>query len=64
MLVIYFSNEILDQVAEIQRVKCRLLTFRISTEFKHYASDMFEQFQARQKQYLMLKIFNEEIDIQ
>jgi len=63
VLVIYFSNEVLDYMAEIYKVKCRLLDYNQTVPFKTHAEDIFEQFQARQKQFLMMKIFDEEIDI-
>jgi hypothetical protein len=40
-----------------------VLNTTYTSEFKQYAADLFEQFQARQKQYLMMWIFQEEIDI-
>lgn len=44
-------------------MKVKLLDSNVSIEFKNHAEDMYEQFEARQKQYLMMKIFEQEIDI-
>jgi hypothetical protein len=63
MLVIYFSDDLLDQMAEIHEVKVRLLDHGQTIQFKNHAEDLYEQFQARQKQFLMMKIFDQEIDI-
>ena len=63
ILVIYFSNEVLDQMAEISDVKCRLLDYNESLNFKNHAEELYEQFQARQKQFLMQQVFEQEIDI-
>ena len=62
-IIIYFSDDVLDQMAEINRLKCRLLDQNVSTYFKNHAEELFEQFQARQKQFLMLKVLDQEIDI-
>jgi hypothetical protein len=40
-----------------------MLNQKTVAPFKQYAVDLFEQFQARQKQFLMLQVFKEEIDI-
>ena len=45
ILVVYFSDEVLDAVAEIKKVQCRLLEGKGATaEFKTYGNDMFEKF--------------------
>lgn len=64
MLVIFFSNELLDKVAEVYELPVRLLDMDQAIQFKDYAEEIFEEFQARQKQFLMRKIFEEEIDIE
>ncbi len=57
ILVIYFSDDTLDKMAEILELKVKLLDSNVAIEFKNHAEDMYEQFEARQKQYLMMKIF-------
>lgn len=42
ILVIYFSDEILDKMAEIFEVQVRLLDYNYNVEFKTYAVEMFE----------------------
>lgn len=64
MLVIFFSNELLDKVAEVYELPVRLLDMDQAIQFKDYAEEIFEEFQARQKQFLMRKIFEEEIDLE
>lgn len=63
MLVIYFSDDTLDKMAEILEVKVRLLDHGSTMPFKNHAEELYEQFQARQKQFLMMKVFEQEIDI-
>ncbi|CDW85080.1 anoctamin-like protein [Stylonychia lemnae] len=63
LLVIYFSDDLLDEMAEIYELPVRLLDQNQSVPFKNYAEDVYEQFQARQKQFLMMKIFEQEIDV-
>jgi hypothetical protein len=42
---VYFSDEVLDAVAEIKKLQCRLLEGKgMTAEFKTYGSDLFEQF--------------------
>jgi hypothetical protein len=42
---VYFSDEVLDAVAEIKKLQCRLLEGNgITADFKTYGSDLFEQF--------------------
>ncbi len=44
ILVIYFSDEVLDFVAEINKIDCRLLGKKYTAQFKTYASDLYEKF--------------------
>lgn len=44
ILVIFFSDEILDQMAEIEKVKVRMLDEGVTMKFQNHAEDMFEQF--------------------
>jgi hypothetical protein len=62
-LIIYFADDLLDQVAELNNIEVRLLDKNQTLPFKNFAEDIYEQFNARQKQYLMKTIFEQEIDI-
>lgn len=42
ILVIYFSDEVLDYVAEINNMQCRLLDSKATAPFKTFASDLYE----------------------
>jgi hypothetical protein len=42
ILVIYFSDEILDYVAEIKGIECRLLESKGTAPFKTFASELYE----------------------
>lgn len=44
MLVVYFADDVLDQVAEINQVQCRLLNQKATLPFKQYAIELYEQF--------------------
>ena len=46
-IVMYFDDAVLDLMAEILEVNCRMSNYNIMTEFKCFASDMFDQFNAR-----------------
>ena len=46
-IVIYFEDNVLDLMAEITQVKCRMMNYNVCEDFKCYASDMFDQFNAR-----------------
>lgn len=51
-------------MAELDELPVRLLDINYALPFKDYAEDMFEAFQARQKQYLMRKILTQQIDLE
>lgn len=57
MVLIFFQDELLDEMAEILELQVRLIDTGQTAPFKDHAEDLFEQFQARHNQYLMLKIF-------
>lgn len=44
IIVIFFSDDVLDKMAEILEVKVRLLDKGQAVPFKNYAEEMFEQF--------------------
>ena len=48
VVVLYFDDSLIDMMAEIQGVKARLSNYPVLTEFKCFASDLFEQFNSRQ----------------
>lgn len=45
-------------------MEVRILDHGQTLPFKTYADDIYEQFNARQKQFLMMKVFEQEIDIE
>jgi len=63
VLVIYFPDELLDQMGELLEVDVRLLNFNRTYPFKNHADDLYESFNAREKHLIMLKIFEQEIDL-
>ena len=44
IVVIYVDDTLLDVMAELIKVKCRLSNYKCMLEFKCYAADLFEQF--------------------
>ena len=44
MILIYFPDELLDQMAEIHEVQVRLLDSMQTAPFKDHAEELFEQF--------------------
>lgn len=62
ILVIYVDDILLDVMGEILKVKCRLSSHRCLLDFKCYASDLFEQFDNRQTQSIILQTFNMQFD--
>lgn len=59
--MVYFPQEVLDQMAELLDLECRIHDRNETHQFKAYAKDLFEKFQARQNQYLMIKVLEQEI---
>ena len=47
IVVIYFPKDVLDKMAEIVDLECKLQDSQHSQPFKTYANDLFERFQAR-----------------
>ena len=46
-IVVYFEDSVLDLMAEISQVKCRMMNYNVYEEFTCYASEHFDQFNAR-----------------
>jgi len=44
IIVVYVDDTLLDVMAELLRVKCRMSEYKVQMEFKCYAADLFEQF--------------------
>lgn len=63
LVCVFFSNDTYDVMAEILRVKTRLKMYDYMNEFKGYASELFEQYNSRQAQYIMMKTFERTMDI-
>jgi len=48
VVVIYVDDTLLDVMAELLKVRCRLSAHKLMVEFKCYAADLFEQFDNQQ----------------
>ena len=53
IVVIYVDDTLLDVMAELIKVKCRLSNHKCMLEFKCYAADLFEQFDNQQTQAII-----------
>jgi len=62
IVVIYVDDTLLDVMAELLRVKCRVSSHKCMLEFKCYAADLFEQFDNQQTQSIILQTFNMHFD--
>ena len=63
ILVVYVDDTLLDVMAELLKVRCRMSAHKIMLDFKCYASDLFEQFDNQQTQSIVLQSFNMHFDI-
>ena len=63
IVVVYFEDEVIDFMAEILQVKARLNEFDCLVPFRCYAADMFERFNSRQIQSIIMQTFSTEFDI-
>lgn len=63
MIVLYFDDSVIDLMGEILGIECRLSKYDCQLPFKCYASDMFDQFNARQLQTIILETLEQEMDI-
>ena len=64
IMVLYFDDSVLDLMAEIQKVKVKMSQYDCLVEFKCFAEDKFQPFNARQKQAIILKSLENDIDIE
>ena len=46
-VVLYFEDSVLDLMAEMMKMPVRMSEYNVNAEFKCFASDMFDQFNAR-----------------
>ena len=53
MVVLYFDDSVLDTMAEIIHLECRLSKYDCQLPFKNYAADHFDQFNSRQHQAIV-----------
>jgi len=63
LVCVFFSDDTYDVMAEILRVKTRLKMYDYMNEFKGYASELFEQYNSRQAQFIMQETFKRVMDI-
>lgn len=52
-VVLYFDDSVVDLMAEILNVECRLSKYDCKQPFKCYAADMFDQFNSREHQAII-----------
>ena len=62
-MVVYVDDILLDVMGEILKVKCRMSDHRCMMEFKCFAADLFEQFDNRQTQSIVLQTFGMHFDL-
>ena len=62
IVVLFFDDFTIDLQAEIHDVKTRLSNYPVLTEFRCYASDMFEQFNARQVHSIINQTLEDHMD--
>jgi len=60
---VFFSDDTFDTMAEMLNVQTRLKQYDFMTRFRGYASEIFEQFNSRQQQFIMAATFKREMDI-
>ena len=63
MIVLYFDDSVIDLMGEILNIDCRLSKYNCSLPFKCYASDMFDQFNSRQHQAIILETLENELNL-
>ena len=63
IVVLFFDDFTIDLQAEIHDVKTRLSNYPVLTEFRCYASDMFEQFNARQVHSIINQTLEDHMDL-
>lgn len=63
IIVVYFDDNIIDIMAELMDVKCRLSGFDVMADFKCFAADFYESFSTRQAQHIIMRTFDHNFDI-
>ena len=63
MVVLYFDDSVLDTMAEIINIECRLSKFDCKLPFKNFAADHFDQFNSRQHQAIVIETLEHEMDM-
>ena len=63
MIVLYFDDSVIDLMAEILGVETRMSKADCNMPFTCFASDMFDQFNARQHQAIITEMLTSELDI-
>ena len=55
IIVLFFDDSVIDLMGEILDVECRLSKYDCALPYKCYASDMFDSFNARATQTIVLE---------
>ena len=64
LIVLYFDDSVIDLMGEILNVQCRLSKYDCQQPFKCYAADMFDQFNSRQHQAIIVETLQSEMDME
>ena len=64
MVVLYFDDSVVDLMAEILNVECRMSKYDCQLPFRCYAADMYDQFNSRQHQAIITQTLQAEIDME
>ena len=54
IIVLFFDDSVIDLMGEILKVNCRLSSYDCVLPFRCYAGDLFDQFNARQVQSIVI----------
>ena len=61
-VVIYFDDPKIDYMGEMLKVETRMKEFDVQLPFKNYASKLFQQFNARQQQFIVVETLQKELE--
>ena len=64
IFVLYFDDSVIDLMGEILNVQTRLSKYDCQQPFRCFAADMFDQFNARQHQAIVMETLSQEMDIE
>ena len=64
MVVLYFDDSVIDLMGEILDINCNLSKYDCALPYRCYAGDMFDQFNARQIQTIILETLQQEMDVE